>query len=252
MTHLSLRLDLKSKPGVFAGLLITLTLLLSPLALALNMDAKDAYSQGQKAKKRSAWQSAERLFTEARKLEPTWTKPLEALIRLRIDGKLSKTPLAQELSDFRKLQPSSYKVWLFEARYAHQRGRHQEALQAYTKTLQIRPRTLSALINRGDLHLLLNNAELALQDYREVLNLRPKNREALWGKLLALVSLKDWKGAHELANILARDEPENIALWNLQNRASKESGLPPPPPRKQPSRVYRELPPSNDIASEQK
>ena len=75
---------------------------------------------------------------------------------------------------------------------------------------------MSALINRGDLYLLLNNAELALQDYREVLNLRPKNRDALWGKLLALVGLKDWKSAHELANILARDEPDNIALWNLQ------------------------------------
>ena len=233
------------------GLLITLTLLLSPLALALNMDAKAAYAQGQKAKKRSAWETAERLFTEARNLEPTWTKPLEALIRLRIDGKLPKTPLAQELSDFRRLKPSSYKVWLFEARYAHQRGQHHEALQAYTRTLKLRPKTLSALINRGDLYLLLNNAELALQDYQEVLNLRPKNREALWGKLLALVGLKDWKNAHELANILARDEPENIALWNLQNRASKESGLPPPPKRKQPSRVYRELPASNDIASEQ-
>ena len=233
------------------GLLITLTLLLSPLALALNMDAKDAYSQGQKAKKRSAWQSAEVYFTKARDLEPTWTKPLEALIRLRIDGKLSKTPLAQELSDFRKLKPSSYKVWLFEARYSHQRGRHQEALEGYTRALKVRPRTLSALINRGDLYLLLGNAELALQDYREVLNLRPKNRDALWGKLLALVGLKDWKSAHELANILARNEPDNIALWNLQKRASKESGLPPPPPRKQPSRVYRELPPSNDIDLDQ-
>ena len=33
------------------GLLITLPLLLSPLAVALNMDAKDAYTQGQKAKR---------------------------------------------------------------------------------------------------------------------------------------------------------------------------------------------------------
>ena len=98
------------------------------------MDAKDAYAQGQKAKKRSAWQSAEVYFTKARELDPSWAKPLEALIRLRIDGKLSKTPLAQELSDFRKLKPSSYKVWLFEARYSHQRGRHQEALEAYTQT----------------------------------------------------------------------------------------------------------------------
>ena len=119
------------------------------------------------------------LFYESTRSRPTWTKPLEALIRLRIDGKLSKTPLAQELSDFRKLKPSSYKVWLFEARYSHQRGRHQEALESYTQTLKLRPRTLSALINRGDLYLLLGNAELALQDYREVLNLRPKNRDAL-------------------------------------------------------------------------
>ena len=233
------------------GLLITLPLLLSPLALALNTDAKDAYAQGQKAKKKEEWKRAERSFKKARSLAPTWSKPLEALIRLRIDGHLSQTPLDEELREFRQLQPSSYKASLFEGRYAHQRGRHKLALDAYTRTLDLRPRTLSALLNRGDLYLLINKPELALKDYEDVLKLRSKNREAQWGKLLALVSLEDWKNAYQLANTLAREEPDNIALWNLQNRASKESGLPAPPPRKQPVRVYRELPPSNDIGSDQ-
>ena len=215
------------------------------------MQAKDAFIQGQKAKKNSEWERAERYFQKARDLEPTWIKPLEALIRLRIDGKLSQAGLSKELNNFRSLKPSSYKVWLFEGRLAHQRGQHEAALKAYSKALHLRPRTLSALLNRGDVHLLMNQPKLALEDYQEVLKLRPRNRDARWGKLLALVGIKDWKNAHELANRLADEDPNNIALWNLRAQASKHSGLPPPPTRKPSPRVYRELPPSNDIDSAQ-
>ena len=215
--------------------------------MGLNIEAKDAYSLGIKAKRQESWRKAETHFQKAIKLEPSWAKPLEAVIRLRLDGHLSKSPLNYELAQFKKILPRSYKYWLFKGRYAHQLGKHQKALNAYTEALEIRPKTLSALLNRGDLHLHLGNAKLALQDYDDVLSLRSKHAEARWGKLLALVQMKRWTEAHQIANELALEDPENAALWNLRNLASRYSGLPPPSPQSRSKRDFRELPPSSDI-----
>lgn len=226
-------------------------LLLSPLALALNIEAKEAYSLGLKAKKKEAWSRAEQYFTRAQKLEPSWSKPLEAIIRLRLDGHLPKPPLNAELALFRALEPSSYKFWLFRGRYSHHRGQHQEALESYAKVLEIRPRTLSAMLYRGDLLLHLNSPDRALVDYEAVLKLRSDHAEARWGKLLALIQLEQWTKAHELANELAADEPNNPALWNLRHLASRYSGLPEPAPRPRNTPKYRPLLPSDDVRSSQ-
>lgn len=219
--------------------------------MALNIEAKEAYARGLKAKKAQAWQKAEVLFLSASKLEPTWTKPLEAVIRLRLDGHLNSAPLKVELRRFAALLPKSYKIWLFKGRAAHQSGQYSEALQAYTKVLEIRPRTLSAMLHRADIYLHLGKPSQALADYEQVLSLRKSHIEARWGKLLALVQLEEWLKAHEIGNELAAQDPDNIALWNLRNLASRFSGLPPPPPKTQSKRDFRKLPPSDDVDSPQ-
>lgn len=102
------------------------------------------------------------------------------------------------------------------------------------------------MLSRGDLHLHLGEAGKALQDYQDILKLRAKHAEARWGKLLALVQLKQWAEAHQIANELALEEPENVALWNLRNLASRYSGLPAPPSHSEAKRRFRDLPPSDD------
>ena len=234
------------RPRPWRCALLFALLLLPSLAWPLNKDAKQAYKQGQRAVKSEVWNQARRHFEKSHQLEPSWSKPIEALIRLKLDRRIAPVGIKANIEQFSELKPESYKRWLFQARLAHQQGRSQTAIDMYSKALAKRPKTLTALLHRADLRMEIGNFKAALADYDSLLGLRANHKDARWGRLLALVALRRWEDAHASVLMLRTSFPNNGALLRLHQTISRQGGFPTPDVPTRPSTQYRELPPSSD------
>ena len=57
-------------------------------------------------------------------------------------------------------------------------GKNQEALEAFTKAIELNPKYAEAYNNRGIAHLKLGNYQQAIRDYDKAIKLDPKNAMA--------------------------------------------------------------------------
>ena len=79
--------------------------------------------------------------------------------------------------------------------------------------INLSPTTLGILLDRGSLHLRMNNEAKALSDYNEVLKLSPEHTEALFFRAYIYTCQRLYKQARTDYENLIRKEPNNIKAW---------------------------------------
>lgn len=111
----------------------------------------------------------------------------------------------------------------------HQRsGKNEQALEAYTKGIDLSP-TSSLLLSRASLYLHLNNQDRALSDYNKVLEAEADNEEALFFRAYILSSQRRYKEArtdyrHLLKlNPMHEDARLGLAILNSKDGRPKEA-----------------------------
>lgn len=70
-----------------------------------------------------------------------------------------------------------------------------EALQDYTKAIELNPNAAAAIFARGGVYLRQGHSDKAAADFRAAVKLRPDNFYAHFGLGSALAQAKDWRGA---------------------------------------------------------
>ena len=86
-------------------------------------------------------------------------------------------------------------TWFITGYLQSEEGMYEEALSAYSKTLDLKPDYVEAYYKRGAVKLSLGRYKGALIDFNEALNLKPDHVEARYGGGSAKLSLGRYKGA---------------------------------------------------------
>lgn len=101
---------------------------------------------------------------------------------------------------------------------ASQEGRLGEALALWSEVLEATPRDAAAWSNRGNVRLMLGDAEGAIADQTQAMGIEPDQLDPHLNRGTAEEALGRWKEAEaDYRWILARDPQESAALYNLGN-----------------------------------
>lgn len=101
---------------------------------------------------------------------------------------------------------------------ASQEGRLGEALDLWSEVLEASPRDAAAWSNRGNVRLMLGDAEGAIADQTQAMGIEPDHLDPHLNRGTAEEALGRWKEAEaDYRWILARDPQESAALYNLGN-----------------------------------
>jgi tetratricopeptide (TPR) repeat protein len=104
-------------------------------------------------------------------------------------------------------------------------GRAGEALAFLEKAVELDPRHVKAITERGNVRLNLGRADLAREDFDAAIRLDP-NYHVAWGNRAAYYYLrKEWKEAAENASQAAKLKPNYALPYKLRALANKEAGL---------------------------
>src|SRR5262245_9474503 len=104
-------------------------------------------------------------------------------------------------------------------------GRAGEALAFLEKAVELDPRHVKAITERGTVRLNLGRTDLAREDFDAAIRLDPTYHVA-WGNRAAYYYLrKDWKEAVENASQAAKLKPNYALPYKLRALANKEAGL---------------------------
>lgn len=90
-------------------------------------------------------------------------------------------------------------------------GRTDEALESYTLSLNIAPRSVVTLLDRASLYLEQNLLGRAYVDYSTVLDVEPLNREALQYRAYISLQRREYDRAKADYDLLLREEPGHYA-----------------------------------------
>ena len=108
------------------------------------------------------------------KLDTILPREEKKAIPPELDERLIK--LEEKLGDMTRLGfPTDAKTALLRAYYFHNRGKYEEALADYNRSLKIKPDDLAALTNRGTTYAHLEEYEKALADFNRFLEIEPNN-----------------------------------------------------------------------------
>ena len=120
-------------------------------------------------------------------------------------------------------------LWLREAYNAYKSGNDSLAMTRYNQVLEVDPRNRNALLARAAINVQNNNSELAIKDYQTLLLRNPKDSLAMTS-LIAVANLSPRESETQL-KLMIRDEPDspylNFALANAygaQNRWQEAQG----------------------------
>lgn len=88
-------------------------------------------------------------------------------------------------------------VYLFRARVAEAARDYAKAVRENTRSLELHPKCVTALANRGIAHHMLGDLDKAIVDYTKSIELDPDNAEPLYNRGVA------WANKNEVAKALA-------------------------------------------------
>ncbi|MDI6737566.1 MAG: tetratricopeptide repeat protein [Nanoarchaeota archaeon] len=91
----------------------------------------------------------------------------------------------------------------------YKQGRLEEAIEDYTKALEINPKYAGALNNRGSAKYSQGRLEEAIKDYTKALEINPRQADALYNRSIARKELGDIKGAEEDFELYRKLEGES-------------------------------------------
>jgi len=143
------------------------------------------------------------------------TKELEEM-RKRADGALREVEnLRKELEIARAEKPNlgqyndavnslSATDWFQKGYSLGTAGKNQEAMEAFTKAIELNPKVVEAYFNRGAAYFRLGNYRQAIRDYDRAIELDPKNAWAYLGRGTVYFSLGDYRQGLEDFKIAAR------------------------------------------------
>jgi tetratricopeptide (TPR) repeat protein len=104
-------------------------------------------------------------------------------------------------------------------------GRAGEALAFLEKAVELDPRHVKAITERGIVRINLGRADLAREDFDAAIRLDP-NYHVAWGNRAAYYYLrKEWKEAAENASQAAKLKPNYALPYKFRALANKEAGL---------------------------
>lgn len=104
-------------------------------------------------------------------------------------------------------------------------GRAGEALAFLEKAVELDPKHVKAITERGTVRLNLGRADLAREDFDAAIRLDP-NYHIAWGNRAAYYYLrKEWKEAAENASQAAKLKPNYALPYKFRALANKEAGL---------------------------
>lgn len=96
-----------------------------------------------------------------------------------------------------------------------QAGKIEEAIELFSKTIELEPNDHLAWFNRGIARGIINRYEEALTDFEHVMKIKPEFKRALLNRGIALRHLTDYDGAIADYNSLIDEDPRNVdALYN--------------------------------------
>ncbi|AGA65334.1 hypothetical protein B488_13420 [Liberibacter crescens BT-1] len=104
-------------------------------------------------------------------------------------------------------------------------GREAEALEEYTRAIDLCPPYYEAYINRGVLLARFGENDKALGDFTRALEIKPQESRALFETGNVLISLGDFSGALDVYQEAAEIEPKNSDLQNNLGFVYSELGL---------------------------
>lgn len=99
-----------------------------------------------------------------------------------------------------------------------------EAEEYFTKTIEMEPKNINALLQRGFTRNLLKNFEGALNDFSEVIKLNPEHQYAYISRGSALNKLGEYNKAIADFNKALELDPDDQEAYNNRGFAKKMSG----------------------------
>jgi Flp pilus assembly protein TadD len=137
------------------------------------------------------------------------------------DSAVDDSSASLKISSGERVEQKS--IWLREAYAAYQAGNDESAMSLYNKVLELDPRNRNALLARAAIHVQNNNSQDAIRDYQALLLVNPKDSLAM-ASLLAIANYSPQDSETQL-KLMLRAEPDspylNFALANAygaQNR----------------------------------
>jgi tetratricopeptide (TPR) repeat protein len=135
---------------------------------------------------------------KTKELEETRKKADEALReveKLKKELKIAKAGKAEQDQYNRAVIGLSANDW-FEKGYAlGNAGRHQEAMEAYTRAIELNPKSALAYGNRGNAYGRLGDHQRAIRDVDRAIELNPKNALAFANRGRTYTRLRDYQQA---------------------------------------------------------
>ena len=147
---------------------------------------------------------------------------------LAVDSLQKAEGLIQETIKLDPMRKSNAVLYQYLGEIYQRQGKNEQALEAYTKGIDLYP-TTDLLLSRASLYLQLNNQDRALQDYNKVLEAEPDNEEALFFRAFILSSQRKYKDArtdyrHLLElNPMHEDARLGLAILNSKDGRPKEA-----------------------------
>jgi len=131
-----------------------------------------------------------------------------------------------------KMRPSSRANAVLFAnlgRIQRQLGRSADAIQSFNLSLNMAPHSVSVLMERGNLHLLMENYDKAYNDYSNVLDINPNDSTARLYRAYVLMNKGDYKSARIDYNFLLAQNANSyknrlgIAILNQKSGRLQEA-----------------------------
>ncbi len=104
------------------------------------------------------------------------------------------------------------------------RGKLDEAIGAFTKSITAVPEDFEALLFRGNAYALKNDFDKALADLTQAIKLRPTYIEAYLAKAGIHAAQGDMKKAIKIYDLAIAIDPENPSLYNLRSKLNEAAG----------------------------
>ncbi len=103
-------------------------------------------------------------------------------------------------------------------------GNYKEAIEAFTKAIEIDPNNATAYRNRGLAYKSLGNNEQAIQDYDKAIELNPQYLDAYISRGIAYCTLSNFEQGRRDFNMAIKLNPKDAGAYNNRGIAYKSLG----------------------------
>ncbi|WAC14246.1 tetratricopeptide repeat protein [Dyadobacter pollutisoli] len=193
-------------------------------AIAKNADFSDAYlNKGITLLKLNRTQEAYEVLTEAITIDPSLVQANLVRSEAGLDlGRLREAK--QDLQLIEKEYKDSTRFYLIKGNIMEAEGNASLAIQEYDHSLQLSPKNVEALVNRGAVYYRLGSYPAAKADFQAAVTLRPDQPQALNNLGLIASREKKWGEALSYFDLVLNSNPADPYVLNNKGYVLLQTG----------------------------